>query len=342
MDSLLALIGPAIFIAIVAIWFFTAAVKIVQEYERGVVFRLGRLVGARGPGLILLIPKIERMIKVDLRVITLDVPAQEAITRDNVTVKVNAVAYFRVVDSSRAVVTVLDYRRATSLIAQTTLRSVLGQFELDSLLTERDRVNQELQRIIDEQTEAWGIKVTSVEVRDVELPDTMKRAMARQAEAEREKRAKIIHAEGEFAAAERLAEAAGIITSESAGLQLRYLQTLSQIANDRRSTIVFPLPIDLTRGLTGLDGLTNGTGHDDRGGHAGGNGHHSSPDRGGTERARGDDGDQGSGYAPRSGTASSGAVDPTRGGDAGRSTDDDAPTQAFRQPLIRPDEGDRA
>jgi regulator of protease activity HflC (stomatin/prohibitin superfamily) len=259
--ALLGLIGPLIFLVVIAIWFFTAAVKIVQEYERGVVFRLGRLVGARGPGLILLIPRIERMVRVDLRVITLDVPAQEAITRDNVTVKVNAVAYFQVVDPSRAIVSVVDYRRATSLMCQTTLRSILGQSDLDTLLSSRDQINEQLQLLIDEQTESWGIKVTSVEVRDVELPETMQRAMARQAEAEREKRAKLIHAEGELAAAERLSEAARIISSENAGLQLRYLQTLTQIANDRRSTIVFPLPIDVTRGLLSLDG-TGGSGAD--------------------------------------------------------------------------------
>ncbi|MFN8636346.1 MAG: slipin family protein [Chloroflexota bacterium] len=235
-----------------------SAVKVVQEYERGVVFRLGRLVGARGPGLILLIPRIERMVKVDLRVITLDVPAQEAITRDNVTVKVNAVAYFRVVEPTRAIVSVVDYRRATSLMCQTTLRSILGQSDLDTLLSSRDEINAELQRLIDDQTEAWGIKVTSVEVRDVELPETMQRAMARQAEAEREKRAKLIHASGEFAAAERLSEAARIISSEQGGLQLRYLQTLAQISNDRRATIVFPLPVDITRGLLGNDDGGNG------------------------------------------------------------------------------------
>jgi regulator of protease activity HflC (stomatin/prohibitin superfamily) len=258
-NGLLGVLGPLIFIAIVAIWFFTAAVKIVQEYERGVVFRLGRLVGARGPGLILLIPRIERMVRVDLRVITLDVPAQEAITRDNVTVKVNAVAYFQVVDPARAIVTVLDYRRATSLMCQTTLRSILGQSDLDTLLSSRDQINAQLQLLIDEQTESWGIKVTSVEVRDVELPETMQRAMARQAEAEREKRAKLIHAQGELAAAERLSEAARIIGGEEAGLQLRYLQTLAQIASDRRSTIVFPLPIDVTRGLFAKESAsTNG------------------------------------------------------------------------------------
>ena len=249
-QTLLGAIGPLIFIAAVVIWFLTAAVKVVQEYERGVVFRLGRLAGARGPGLILLIPKIERMVKVDLRVITLDVPAQEAITRDNVTVKVSAVAYFRVVSPEQSVVSVLDYRRATSLICQTTLRSVLGESDLDTLLSNRDEINARLQQIIDEQTEAWGVKVTSVEVRDVELPESMQRAMARQAEAEREKRAKIIHAEGEYGAAEQLAAAAKIITSEESGLQLRYLQTLTEIAAERNSTIIFPLPIDMVSGLT--------------------------------------------------------------------------------------------
>jgi len=251
-QALLGALGPLIFIGVVAVWFFTAAVKVVQEYERGVVFRLGRLVGARGPGLILLIPKIERMVRVDLRVITLDVPGQEAITRDNVTVKVSAVAYFRVVNPEQSVVSVLDFRRATSLICQTTLRSVLGESDLDTLLSNRDEINARLQLIIDEQTETWGVKVSSVEVRDVELPETMQRAMARQAEAEREKRAKIIHAEGEFGAAEQLAAAAKIISSEKSGLQLRYLQTLTEIAAERPSTIVFPLPIDMLSGLMDL------------------------------------------------------------------------------------------
>src|SRR5215212_4504923 len=227
-QALLGLVGPIIFFAVIAIWFFSAAVKIVQEYERGVVFRLGRLAGARGPGLILLIPYIERMVRVDLRVVTIDVPSQEVITRDNVTVKVNAVVYFKVLDPGAAVTRVLDFARATSLIAQTTLRSVLGQVELDDLLANRERVNDRLQRIIDEQTDAWGVKVTSVEVRDVELPDTMKRAMARQAEAEREKRAKIIHAEGEYAASTQLAATAKVINSQEAGMQLRYLQTLNE------------------------------------------------------------------------------------------------------------------
>ncbi|HEX9439692.1 MAG TPA: slipin family protein, partial [Roseiflexaceae bacterium] len=215
-----------IVLAIVVVVLFmlaTAAIKIVQEYERGVIFRLGRLMGARGPGLFFIIPGVESMRKIDLRIITLEVPAQEAITRDNVTVKVNAVVYFRVVNPEEAVVKVLDFMRATSLIAQTTLRSILGQSDLDHLLSERDKINQELQQVIDQQTDAWGVKVTSVEVRDIELPQSMQRAMARQAEAEREKRAKVIHAEGEFSASQQLANAARVIGSEPATLQLRYL-----------------------------------------------------------------------------------------------------------------------
>jgi regulator of protease activity HflC (stomatin/prohibitin superfamily) len=254
--------GPSLvflgIVVIVAIAILTATVKVVQEYERGVVFRLGRYVGARGPGLILLIPYVERMLKVDLRVITLDVPSQEVITRDNVTIKVNAVVYFFVIDPGAAVTRILDYTRSTSLIAQTTLRSVLGQVEMDDLLANRERVNEELQRIVDEQTEGWGIKVTSVDVRDVELPETMKRAMARQAEAEREKRAKIIHAEGEYAAATQLAQAARVINSQEAGLQLRYLQTLTEISSEKNETVVFPLPLDLVRLLTAA--LSNGKG----------------------------------------------------------------------------------
>jgi regulator of protease activity HflC (stomatin/prohibitin superfamily) len=241
-----------IILAVVLIGVFlvvTSSVKIVQEYERGVIFRLGRLVGARGPGLFLLIPGVERMRKVDLRIVTLEVPAQEAITRDNVTVKVNAVVYFRVVDPEEAVVKVLDYIRATSLIGQTTLRSILGQSDLDHLLSERDKINQELQQVIDTQTSAWGVKVTSVEVRDLELPQSMQRAMARQAEAEREKRAKVIHAEGEFSASQQLANAAQVIGSQPATLQLRYLQTLTEIAAEKNSTIIFPLPLDLLQGF---------------------------------------------------------------------------------------------
>jgi regulator of protease activity HflC (stomatin/prohibitin superfamily) len=242
--ELLVFLGIVVVLAIIV---FTATVKVVQEYERGVVFRLGRFVGARGPGLILLIPGIERMMKVDLRVITMDVPSQEVITSDNVTIKVNAVVYFQVLDPGAAVTRVLDFIRATSLIAQTTLRSVLGQVELDDLLANRESVNNRLQHIIDEQTDAWGVKVTSVEVRDVELPDTMKRAMARQAEAEREKRAKIIHAEGEYDASTQLAAAARVINSQEAGMQLRYLQTLTEISSERNQMVVFPLPMDLVK-----------------------------------------------------------------------------------------------
>jgi regulator of protease activity HflC (stomatin/prohibitin superfamily) len=238
--------------------FFMNAVRVVQEYERGVIFRLGRLVGARGPGLFLLIPGIERMQKVDLRVVTMDVPAQEAITRDNVTVKVNAVIYFKVVDPENAVVKVLDYIRATSLIAQTTLRSVLGQSDLDHLLAEREQINQRLQQIIDEQTDSWGIKVSAVEIRDVELPQSMQRAMARQAEAEREKRAKIIHAQGEFEASQQLSAAAAVIGAQPATLQLRYLQTLTEIATEKNSTIIFPLPIDLLGALLNLPPAVDG------------------------------------------------------------------------------------
>jgi len=231
-------------LVVLVLLFLAAAIKVLNEYERGVIFRLGRLVGAKGPGLFFIIPFIDRMVKVDLRVVTLDIPAQEAITRDNVTVKVNAVAYFRVVTPNDAIVQVEDFRRATFQIAQTSLRSVLGQSDLDDLLSRRDEINQRLQQIIDEQTEPWGIKVSIVEVKDVELPDTMKRAMARQAEAEREKRAKVIHAEGEFQAAQRLTEAAGVIQAEPAALQLRYLQTLSEIAVEKNSTIIFPVPME--------------------------------------------------------------------------------------------------
>lgn len=224
-----------------------SAVKIVPEYERGVVFRLGRLVDSRGPGLFLLIPIIERMVRVDIRVITMDVPPQEVITLDNVTIKVNAVLYFMVVDPQYAVVKVVDFIRATMQIAQTTLRSVVGQVELDELLARREAINERLQRIIDEQTEPWGVKVTIVEVKDVELPQSMQRAMAKQAEAEREKRAKIIHAQGEFDASKMLAEAADVIAREPVTLQLRYLQTLTEIAVEKNSTIIFPLPIDILK-----------------------------------------------------------------------------------------------
>jgi len=224
---------------------FPMAIKIVPEYERGVLFRLGRLVGQRGPGFFLIIPFVDRMVKVDLRVVTMDVPSQEVITKDNVTVRVNAVVYFRVVDPEASVVRVLDHIRATSQISQTTLRNVLGQSELDELLTQREKLNQMLQRIIDEHTDPWGVKVSTVEIKEVELAEQMKRMMAAQAEAERERRAKIIHAEGEFQAAEKLAQAGTVIAREPVTLQLRYLQTLTEIASERNSTLIFPLPIDL-------------------------------------------------------------------------------------------------
>ena len=227
----------------------SAAIKVVPEYERGVIFRLGRLQGAKGPGLFIIVPIIDRMLRMDLRVETLDLPAQEAITADNVTVRVNAVVLMRVVDPNLAVVEVADYRRAIFQIAQTTLRSVLGTSELDDLLQHRETVNEKLQQILDEDTEPWGVKVAKVEVKDVELPQTMQRAMAKQAEAERERRAKIIHAEGEFAASLQLAQAAAQLAKEPGGVQLRYLQTLTEIAVEHNSTILFPVPIDLLAGL---------------------------------------------------------------------------------------------
>jgi regulator of protease activity HflC (stomatin/prohibitin superfamily) len=238
-------------IAVVVIILLAAAIRIVNEYERGVIFRLGRFVGVRGPGFILLIPFIERMVKIDLRVVTMDVPQQECITLDTVTVKVDAVVYFRVMKPEDAVLNVEQYIRASSLLSQTTLRNVVGQSELEDLLAHRDKVNEKLQTLIDEGTEPWGIKVSMVEVRDVQLPDTMQRAMAAQAEAERERRAKIVHAEGEFQAAEKLADAARVIASQPSALQLRYLQTLTQISTEKTNTIVFPLPIDLLGPILG-------------------------------------------------------------------------------------------
>ena len=232
-------------IVVVAFAILTSAIKIVQEYERGVIFRLGRLVGARGPGLFVIIPFIDQMQKMDLRVVTLDVPPQEVISRDNVSIRVSAVVYFRVLDPENAVIKVENFRNATFQIAQTTLRSVLGQSELDELLAEREQINLRLQQIIDEQTGPWGIKVSVVEVKDVELPDVMQRAMARQAEAEREKRAKIIHADGEFQASQTLADAARVISSQEGALQLRFLQTLNEVATEKNSTIIFPIPVDL-------------------------------------------------------------------------------------------------
>ena len=228
-----------------------ASVRILREYERAVVFRLGRLIGQKGPGIVLLIPAIDRMVRVDLRTVTFDIPPQDLITRDNVPAKVNAVAYFRVIDAIKSVVEVERYRVATSQIAQTTLRSVLGKAELDMLLAERERLNESLQQIIDDQTDPWGVKVTTVEIKDVGIPAGMQKAMARQAEAERERRAKIINAEGEFQAAQRLFDAAEIISGNPAALQLRYLQTLIEVGGNENSTIVFPLPIDLLKPLLG-------------------------------------------------------------------------------------------
>jgi regulator of protease activity HflC (stomatin/prohibitin superfamily) len=228
---------------------FFMAIKVIPEYKRGVMFRLGRLRGACGPGLIVMIPFVERMAMVDLRVVTMDVPRQNVITRDNVTVQVDAAVYFRVTDPDAAVMKVMDHVRATSLVAQTTLRSVLGQSDLDELLSKREQVNQRLQQIIDEATEPWGVKVTIVEVRDVGLPPEMIRAMARQAEAERERRAKIIHAEGEFQAAKKLADAGKVMAATPTTLQLRYLQTLTEISTEQQRTLIFPVPLDLVSAL---------------------------------------------------------------------------------------------
>jgi regulator of protease activity HflC (stomatin/prohibitin superfamily) len=234
----------AVFVGIIVL---ANAVKVVREYERLVVFRVGRLIGERGPGLVLLWPIIDRAVKVGLRTVTMDVPPQDIITRDNVTVKVNAVIYFRVISAQEAVVQVENFLYATSQIAQTTLRSILGQQELDELLSEREKLNQALQQVIDRQTEQWGVKVSNVEVKNVDLPQEMQRAIARQAEAERERRAKVINAEGEYQAATRLAEAAAIIAKEPAALQLRYLQTLAEIATENNSTTIFPVPVDLLK-----------------------------------------------------------------------------------------------
>ena len=244
-EILTALIILAVLVATLA----GASVRVLREYERAVVFRLGRLQGQRGPGVIALVPGIDRMVRVSLRTVTLAIPPQDVITRDNVPARVDAVAYFRVVDPNLSVVSVEDAVRATLQIASTTLRSVLGKADLDALLCERERLNEDLQQIIDEHTEPWGIKATAVEIKDVGIPATMQRAMARQAEAERERRAKIIHAEGEFQAAAKLSEAASVISREPAALQLRYLQTLSEIGGEQSSTVVFPLPIDLIKPL---------------------------------------------------------------------------------------------
>ncbi|MEW6007454.1 MAG: slipin family protein [bacterium] len=245
-------------IGVVAVLIFVliSAIKVLREYERAVVFRLGRLVGERGPGLIIILPVIEQWQKVDTRTITMDIPPQEVITQDNVTIRVNAVAYFRVVNPNEAITKVMNYTYATSQIAQTTLRSVLGQAELDELLAQREKINHKLQAIIDSQTDPWGVKVSVVEVKDVELPEAMKRAMAKQAEAEREKRAKIIHAEGEFQAAERLTAAAETISRIPSAIQLRFLQTLTEISTEKTSTIIFPVPIDMLKSL--VKGEKNG------------------------------------------------------------------------------------
>ena len=242
------LVAVIIIVAVVAA-LAGASVRILREYERAVVFRLGRLLGQKGPGIVWLIPVIDRMVRVDLRTVTFDVPPQDLITRDNVPAKVNAVTYFRVIDPVKSVVEVERYRAATSQIAQTTLRSVLGKADLDMLLSERERLNEALQQIIDEQTDPWGIKVTTVEIKDVGIPQGMQRAMARQAEAERERRAKVINAEGEFQASERLYDAAQIMSANPTALQLRYLQTLLELGSSQASTIVFPLPIDLLKPL---------------------------------------------------------------------------------------------
>jgi regulator of protease activity HflC (stomatin/prohibitin superfamily) len=235
-----------------------ASVRILREYERAVVFRLGRLAGQKGPGLVLLMPVLDRMVRVSLRTVTLTIPPQDVITRDNVPARVDAVAYFRVIDADASVIDIEDFLRATSQIAQTTLRSVLGKAELDTLLAERERLNEDLQRMIDEQTEPWGIKVTAVEIKDVGIPQGMQRAMARQAEAERERRAKVINAEAEFQAAARLAEAADLISRNPAALQLRYLQTLSEIGKGEGSTVLLPLPLDVIQGAMRAVGRDNG------------------------------------------------------------------------------------
>jgi regulator of protease activity HflC (stomatin/prohibitin superfamily) len=224
-----------------------SAIRILREYERGVIFRLGRLVGAKGPGLILLIPIVDRMVRVSLRTVVMDVPPQDVITKDNVSLKVNAVVYFRVVQAEKAIVEVEHFLDATSQLSQTTLRSVLGQSQLDELLAEREKINHELQKIIDSQTEPWGIKVSNVEVKHVDLPPEMQRAMARQAEAERERRAKVIHADGEFQASQKLREAADVISTNPTALQLRFLQTLTEVASEKNSTTIFPVPIDLIK-----------------------------------------------------------------------------------------------
>jgi regulator of protease activity HflC (stomatin/prohibitin superfamily) len=248
---------PLVVIAVLVLYILASSIRILAEYERGVVFRLGRMVGVRGPGLILLVPFIERMVKVSLRTVVMDVPPQDVITQDNVSIKVNAVIYFRVMQPSKAIVEVENYLVATSQISQTTLRSVLGQSELDDLLGEREKINQRLQQIIDHQTEPWGIKVTTVEVKQIDLPQEMQRAMARQAEAERERRSKVISAEGEFQASQRLSDAAKVLSEQPSALTLRYLQTLREIAVENNSTTIFPVPIDIIKPFLNQGGSQN-------------------------------------------------------------------------------------
>lgn len=240
------LIGWAVVVALVA-FIISNSVKVLLEYERGVIFRLGRFAGVKGPGLRFIIPVVDKLVKVSLRTVAMDVPPQDVITKDNVSVKVNAVLYFRVLTPEKALIEVENYLYATSQLAQTTLRSVLGQSELDELLAHRDKINQELQHILDRQTDSWGVKVSNVEVKHIDLPAEMQRAMARQAEAERERRSKVIHAEGEYQASQKLADAAGVISTQAGALQLRFLQTLTEVATEKNSTIIFPVPIDLLR-----------------------------------------------------------------------------------------------
>ena len=237
--------SPIIFLVIFLLILAASAIKILREYERGVIFRLGRLIGAKGPGIIFIIPGVDKLLRISLRLVTMDVPSQDVITRDNVSIKVNAVVYFRVIDPNKAVVEVENYLYATSQLAQTTLRSVVGQVELDELLAHRDKINMQLQDILDKHTDPWGIKVSLVETKQVDLPEEMRRAIARQAEAERERRAKVIHAEGEAQAAAKLAEAANVISVNPAAIQLRFLQTLTEVATEKNSTTIFPVPIDL-------------------------------------------------------------------------------------------------
>jgi regulator of protease activity HflC (stomatin/prohibitin superfamily) len=241
-----------IVLVVLVVMFLAAAIRILNEYERGVIFRLGRVIDMKGPGLIILIPVVDRMVKVDMRTITMDVPPQDVITRDNISIKVNAVVYFRVVDANSAVIEVENYLYATSQLAQTTLRSVCGQFELDEILSEREKINITLQEILDRSTDPWGIKVSLVEVKHIDLPEEMKRAIAKQAEAERERRAKVINAEGEFQAAQKLIEAAALMETQPMSLQLRYLQTLNQIAAENNSTTIFPVPIDMLKPFLSL------------------------------------------------------------------------------------------